>query len=273
MKYRILVFPLYRAWFDPQMHLVAEVVPFIHQLLEGLVFLHNANIAHGDIKALSILMDPCSMYPDGFNPLVIGKAIRDYPLQDPEPMRTRLDAKPRYVYIDFGFSLMLEGIEGRRQVPYTGAGTYRPPETMFAPGVDGVRQDSLGQHYDPFSADVWLLGKLFRDLDFGDAIAPIQPLLATMCLKDATSRPTAQQSFDEFCRIVNTLSWGLLARVPNPMVTIYMNPDTRAGCFMGPAGVEDARDYLRRIIEFLVLSDCVPRISFGCVDYGRDSSD
>ncbi|KZV63326.1 hypothetical protein PENSPDRAFT_657406 [Peniophora sp. CONT] len=32
------VFPVYEDWYDPPMHLVAEVVPFMHQLLEGLAF-------------------------------------------------------------------------------------------------------------------------------------------------------------------------------------------------------------------------------------------
>ena len=31
---RVVVYPLYRSWFDPPLHLVAEIIPMMDQLLE-----------------------------------------------------------------------------------------------------------------------------------------------------------------------------------------------------------------------------------------------
>ncbi|KZV67455.1 hypothetical protein PENSPDRAFT_736490 [Peniophora sp. CONT] len=245
-----VVFPLYRSWFDPpHVHLVAEIIPFMNQLLEGLCFLHDLNIAHGDIKALNVLMDPSPMYPHGFNPLVTGRPDRRYSLaHDPAPVRTRLTTKIHYVYNDFGACTVFESIEARKLVQYKRRGTFDAPEC------------TIGELYDPFAYDVWLLGKLFLDLGLYDMIPAMETLIFAMYASEPTSRLKAQQCLDILRTAVPKMAWGLLARIPNPIVTIYHTPDSWSRYFMGPTRNEDAREYLRRMVELLVMNDGVPCI-------------
>ncbi|VDC04171.1 unnamed protein product [Peniophora sp. CBMAI 1063] len=257
---QIIVFPLYRPWFDPPLHLVAEVIPFVDQLLEGLSFLHDLNIAHGDIKCLNVLMDPSPLYPRGFNPLKIGRYARPYSLHDPPPECTRLSAKMRYVYIDFGACQIFDSAEARAAVPYKGKGTFVAPEVRVAGSTDVIGNGVTGRMYDPFPYDIWLLAKLFIDLGLYKCIAAMRPLIQAMYADDPASRPTARQCLDGFRAIVPTISWGMLARIPNPMVTIYFTPRSWAEAFMGPRRAADAKEYLHRLIDFLVRTDGVPRL-------------
>ncbi|KAJ7467093.1 hypothetical protein FB451DRAFT_1369520 [Mycena latifolia] len=45
-KYHILVMPLLRPWSSPRFDTFGEAVDFFGQILEGVKFLHNHNIAH-----------------------------------------------------------------------------------------------------------------------------------------------------------------------------------------------------------------------------------
>ncbi|KAL5536291.1 hypothetical protein ACEPAF_112 [Sanghuangporus sanghuang] len=47
---------------------VDEVVDFMRQMLEGLSFLHDNNVAHRDCSTLNIMMDGTPVFPRGFHP-------------------------------------------------------------------------------------------------------------------------------------------------------------------------------------------------------------
>ncbi|KAG2068691.1 hypothetical protein BDR04DRAFT_1206774 [Suillus decipiens] len=59
--------PLLQDALDPYFDLVGEVVDCIHQLFEGLHFMHRHHIAHWDCMELNILMDG-SMFIDAWHP-------------------------------------------------------------------------------------------------------------------------------------------------------------------------------------------------------------
>ncbi|KZV70871.1 hypothetical protein PENSPDRAFT_631155 [Peniophora sp. CONT] len=209
----IAVMPMLRTWYDPPPHLFVEVVPFIDQLLEGLAFLHDMNTTHGDIKGNNIMMNADSMYPDGFNALVVGRGHRSVALKDATPRKSRLDAPVTYTYIDFEFGHSFRSDEEPRLVRYEG-GVEGMPE-MYE--VYGDRNSARTRPYDPFKADIWALGHslmvYFNDSCIG-RFPVILPLLNSMVHRDPHLRPPAAECLRMFREIVVSLSWILCCRLP-----------------------------------------------------------
>ncbi|KAI0790924.1 hypothetical protein C8Q75DRAFT_758494, partial [Abortiporus biennis] len=64
----ILVLRLLCDCDDPPMQIVGEFVDFLTQIIEGVQYMHEQNVAHRDIMVMNTMMDPNPMFPDLFHP-------------------------------------------------------------------------------------------------------------------------------------------------------------------------------------------------------------
>ncbi|KAJ6507318.1 hypothetical protein C8R47DRAFT_90476 [Mycena vitilis] len=66
----LVVMPFLSPWLSPEFHTIGEVVDFFGQLIEGLQFIHEQNVAHRDVKYDNILMDSGPLYlPESRHPM------------------------------------------------------------------------------------------------------------------------------------------------------------------------------------------------------------
>ncbi|KAJ7088740.1 kinase-like domain-containing protein [Mycena belliarum] len=145
-----------------------------YQLLQGLTFMHEHGIAHGDIYPMNIVCN--------FTALRTGR-----PCQFFEEFKT--SASYRLAFIDFGESTQLDGI-GPHRISCPGR-RRGPPSEFRAPELDDDR------FFDPFSADVFSLGRLLLDLDPPVEIpVAYQTLLDDMTRRNPRDRPTARVAFE-----------------------------------------------------------------------------
>ncbi|GBE79195.1 hypothetical protein SCP_0203920 [Sparassis crispa] len=140
-----MVMPFLRLINRPPFETIENVVDFIDQVLEGLVFLHQQGVAHRDCTFMNIMMDANSLYPQGFHP------VRTFCLPDGNMMAwplPRTDKPIKYYFIDFGISVDF------------------PPDatSRLVLGEKGRDQDvpelSNVVPYDPFKVDIFIVGNL-----------------------------------------------------------------------------------------------------------------
>ncbi|KZV63313.1 hypothetical protein PENSPDRAFT_657394 [Peniophora sp. CONT] len=252
----IVVMPMCREWYDPALHVVGEAMDFISQLLQGLAFIHQLNITHGDIKSTNIMMLADTMFPNGFNPLVVGRNNRAYTLQDAVPRGSRVDRPVKYVYIDFGHGRRFDSIATRHKVEWTGGYDLLPEiqECGTEPGAA-----SSQRLFDPFQADVYSLGFFIFDFFIRDTpslIPAIIPLVLEMCQRDPLKRPTAEQCVRQFHDVATSMSWSLCYRLPPlRLFTWEASLDERRDVER-----REARDYIGRLIRFLHVNHGQPRL-------------
>ncbi|KAI0036248.1 hypothetical protein K488DRAFT_7446, partial [Vararia minispora EC-137] len=196
----VAVYPLARDWRMPPMTLVAEAITFIDQLLEGFAFLHEHNIAHRDIAARNIMMDPSPLFLNGTNPL---RNLTRVPLSERPPTHTRLFPAPghalRYWIIDFGLSTIFASRADRRPVIWEG-GPCDFPECWEE--KDGKRTPTAP--YDAFKADVHSLGALLQRY-----FLPSLPALAPLVHAMTSPSPDARPDLDDCVRAFRAIGRGL----------------------------------------------------------------
>ncbi|KAL5531081.1 hypothetical protein ACEPAG_3957 [Sanghuangporus baumii] len=180
--------PLLRAFNDPPFIYVDEVVDFVRQMLQGLVYLHSQNVAHRDLSDGNIMMEGRSLYgKDGFHP-----SDQDVTAGDITVFacpRTRRDVGfVKYYFTDFGLSSYFDD-----------------PETLLRLVIGNRAQDidvpelSIIVPYDPFPVDVFTLGNVFKRnfLDKYSNVEFLSPLCSEMTKCSPWLRPSA----------ANALSW------------------------------------------------------------------
>ncbi|KAH9918117.1 uncharacterized protein B0H18DRAFT_1032100 [Fomitopsis serialis] len=163
-----MVMPFLRLIDSPQLDLVEEVVEFIDQTLEGLVFMHEQGVAHRDCTYKNLMMDAAAMYPRGFHPINESFLPNAKTMARPRP---RTSVPVRYYYIDYGLSVAV-GSDGRDQE---------------------VPELSGDVPYDPFKVDIFIVGNLFRRM-FHDRLSNVDFLVALfepMVKSDPLARPDA----------------------------------------------------------------------------------
>ncbi|PSR73553.1 hypothetical protein PHLCEN_2v10472 [Hermanssonia centrifuga] len=142
-----IVMPFLRPVDYPPLETINDVVDFVSQLMEGLIFMHEQGVAHRDCSEKNLLMDADSLFPKGFHP------VRMDNLPDGRRSATQLSrraARVTYYYVDFGISVFI------------------PPDKQpkLALGGYGRDQDvpelSFEVPYDPFKVDIFILGNTFR---------------------------------------------------------------------------------------------------------------
>ncbi|KAF8122885.1 kinase-like domain-containing protein [Boletus edulis] len=145
--YQYIVMPVLRPFNEPNFTTFGEVIDFTSQTLEGLVYMHERNVAHRDCAAENILMDGTNLYKDGWHPMStwLARDGRDNLCLS----RKRFEVEIKYYFIDFGLSTQFS--PGQRERLVTGElGRIQAPE------------QSSGLPYDPFKLDVYYLGHVYQ---------------------------------------------------------------------------------------------------------------
>ncbi|KIJ43815.1 hypothetical protein M422DRAFT_228875 [Sphaerobolus stellatus SS14] len=191
----LLVMPRLRIYNDPPFQTIGEGLHFIHQLFEGIDFLHDNRIAHRNIHHGNVMMDPSELYPDGFHPLNISQ---NKDSTGPAKHFTRTQKPPRYFLIDFGRSGIYDPSCTTQGTPAPGAQTA--PEF----------RDSNTKLYDPIRTDIYHVGELIRQTFFMnyEGFSFLNPLVTKMIQESPQSRPTIKECILEFDALVASLSEG-----------------------------------------------------------------
>ncbi|KAI0751222.1 hypothetical protein C8Q80DRAFT_559546 [Daedaleopsis nitida] len=185
-----IVMPFLRHIASPDFDTVGSILTCVQQLLEGLVFLHEHNVAHRDCAYMNVMMDADAMYPRRFHPIAI------YSLPDAvsttAPVLPRESVPVTYYYVDFGISAI-----------------FSAPEdiTRRVTGIDGQDQEvpelSDVVPYDPFKVDIFILGNLFRRrlLERYSNVGMLSPLVSNMIRQNPDERPNAIEALEQFSEI------------------------------------------------------------------------
>ncbi|KAJ3965101.1 hypothetical protein EV361DRAFT_940348 [Lentinula raphanica] len=144
---KILVMKWMRPVMNPRFWTVGEGIQFFREMIEGLQFMHENNVAHRDCSMNNMAMDATSMYTRPYHPI---KPKKRYDWTGKALHHSRTRRPPRYYLIDFGHSRMYDSSQSRPLEYALRAGGYTPPE-----GLEGIPCD-------PFATDVFLLGNLIR---------------------------------------------------------------------------------------------------------------
>ncbi|KAL5492792.1 hypothetical protein ACEPAI_4240 [Sanghuangporus weigelae] len=183
-----IVMHLLRAFNEPPFAYVDEVVDFVRQTLEGLVYIHGHDVAHRDLSDGNIMMDGLAMYgKKGFHPS--DQDVRaDDALKLAKPKTRRDVGSVRYYFTDFGLSSYFDDPDRRRLVTGNRAQDREIPElSSIVP-------------YDPFAVDIFTLGNVFKrnflnnysNLDF------LSPLCSAMMERNPILRIRAPEALAMF---------------------------------------------------------------------------
>ncbi|KAJ6477866.1 hypothetical protein C8R47DRAFT_984613 [Mycena vitilis] len=185
---QIMVMPLLREFRDPPFDTVGEVIECFRQLIEGVQFMHEHQVAHRDLSVANYMMDGREMYPGGFHAGVQGMT-RDFSGYV-RPSATRTMCWPRYFLIDFEYARRYPTTD----IPAEGKKSRRD-HTAAAPGAEGVGCN-------PFPTDIYWIGTMLRSyfLDSGRDCVPkcvglefLRPLVNDMLKKQPSERPTIDE--------------------------------------------------------------------------------
>ncbi|KAI0066775.1 kinase-like protein [Artomyces pyxidatus] len=180
--YSFMVMPFLREMDRPPFSNVGEIVDFADQILEGLAFMHEQNVAHRDCSPKNILMDGDAMFPLGFHP-VLDLFLPDATTPAIYSLVPRSVAGVRYYFVDYGLS------------------SYIPPgQPRLVVGLEGrdeeVPELSEDVPYDPFKVDIFSIGNIFRH-EFHEKFSNVEfflPIIELMMQAEPTRRPSAAEA-------------------------------------------------------------------------------
>ncbi|KAI0773748.1 kinase-like domain-containing protein [Fomes fomentarius] len=184
-----IVMPFLRPIDKPEFDTVGSILNCVDQLLEGLIFLHEHNVAHRDCAYNNVMMDASAMYPQGFHPIAPSFLPND--VSNLAPVLPRASVPVTYYYVDFGISTLFTPEETNRMV------------TGWA-GLDrDVPELSNDVPYDPFKVDIFILGNLFKQsfLDKFSNVDILSPLIFHMLKHDPAERPNAPEALSHLREI------------------------------------------------------------------------
>ncbi|KAI0819187.1 kinase-like domain-containing protein [Trametes gibbosa] len=203
----LMVMPFLRPCNNPEFSTIGDVVEFVDQTIEGLVFMHSHRVAHRDIAASNVMMDASSLYPSGYHPMQLGYTPD---VLHPVTALPRAGRGVRYYYIDFGVSSRFQ--VGQSSLVLGDVGRAYVPEL------------SATVPYDAFKVDIYALGDLlskiieqnFENTDF------LLSLIVPMTQQRPDLRPTAEQVLHEWTRArsnfnESTLRWRLVPKGEPPL--------------------------------------------------------
>jgi len=198
----ILVHPMLRQHYDPRFQTYGEFVTFYAQICEGVQFMHENHVSHGDCTYQNIALDPSDMYPNSFHP-VATKRSRDF--RRKAKGYTRTWRPTRYLLIDFGLSRLYDPAKG-------------PPLDKPVRGGDKSAPEhrDLTVRCNPFHTDVYYLGNLVREeyMENYHGLEFMTPLINDMVQEDPSKRPVMSEVVKRFDEIRSNLStWKLRSRM------------------------------------------------------------
>ncbi|KDR84181.1 hypothetical protein GALMADRAFT_56099 [Galerina marginata CBS 339.88] len=188
---QFMVMPVLRRFDDPDFLMVCEVVDFVSQVLEGLTFLHENNVAHHNLTAEHIMMDAKSIVPTGWH------FVSHFCEPDGMTRISPLDRKShsvRYYFIGFGSCY---------HIPPNQAPLVRD----IGGNDDDVPELFTGKPYDPYKLDVYTLGNIFLKELYQKyhGIEFLVDLLNYMRIQDFEKRPGADKVLRRWYHIRDTL--------------------------------------------------------------------
>ncbi|KAL5492948.1 hypothetical protein ACEPAI_4396 [Sanghuangporus weigelae] len=199
-----IVMPVLRPFDHPPFFNVEEVLDFMKQALQGLVFMHKLGVAHREKRLQwpvhyqantcsnsNIMFDAVGMFPKGFHPCFWDLDTGGKPTI---PLRRSDVPRVKYFFTDFGISSrFLEG------------------EPRLVLGLNGLDRDvpelSGFNLYDPFPVDVFILGNVFKR-NFTSKYTNMQfmaSLVEAMTHREPTKRPSASEALARYEEIASAL--------------------------------------------------------------------
>ncbi|PSR72481.1 hypothetical protein PHLCEN_2v11648 [Hermanssonia centrifuga] len=142
-----MVMPFLHLTDSPPFKTVENIVDFIEQTIEGLVFIHEHGVAHRDCSEKNLMMDVHQLYPEGFHP-VLEEFSPDGRTSARQLSRTNVRVK--YYYVDFGISVYFPA----HQHPKLAVGEYGRDQD--------VPELSVEVPYDPFKVDIFIIGNMYK---------------------------------------------------------------------------------------------------------------
>ncbi|GJE86785.1 kinase-like domain-containing protein [Phanerochaete sordida] len=157
---------------------VGDILDMIMQALEGLTYLHSMNIAHRDVFKSNFMVEwmPESLCSGAISP-----------------------SRPQVYMIDFecAVEFSADSLPDERRCIGIPLGDTMEVDEYLRPVPPEV---ASGMPYDPFKLDVWQLG---TDLaDFKSTIQPIDEALSNMAKPDVSARPSAAETLQTLCRVL-----------------------------------------------------------------------
>ncbi|KAJ6476541.1 kinase-like domain-containing protein [Mycena vitilis] len=197
----LIVIPLLLDWERFHFLTIGEAVSFFSQIFEGLQFMHNHNIWHGDCKGNNIMMDGSPVLRDVPHPWRSDMA-RDFG-RGLRPLRSRTLHPVKYYWIDFDLSGEHDPSVGPPLVEPGYGGVSHVPEFAFK-----------DQKCNPFAVDVWCLGFMIQaQFTQMQGFEFMDELVANMMQNDPAKRPSMDEVVRRFSQIKAGLSsWKLRSR-------------------------------------------------------------
>ncbi|KAG8918096.1 hypothetical protein FRC01_002042, partial [Tulasnella sp. 417] len=190
----LLVLPLLRHTTYPSISSVSEALDLVGQTLEGLVFLHEHEVAHRNCAVENIMMDARAVFPTQWHPQF---PHCDLQIQLYKNIKSRTDVGGVRYY----FATSCLSTKGEVQV--TGrAGFEESPELS-----DRVP-------YNPYKLDVYILGKMYQRTILGQFInlTLLEPLVNHMTAEKPEDRPTAAEAYARFQELRPKLNVSLFSQ-------------------------------------------------------------
>ncbi|KAG6843711.1 hypothetical protein H0H87_001399 [Tephrocybe sp. NHM501043] len=162
---------------------VVEVAEAMYQYIEGLDFLHQLGIIHGDACYMNLMMDGTRMVPRGVH--MFKPNTHDGGARDELEWNERSTVRPLgYYLIDFGLSEMSSDIDNERWGGHYGQDHTVPEHHL-----------PEGQWFNPVKVDIYQLGNVFVELieDY-DGLDILLGLAKLMTCQDPDARISLQEA-------------------------------------------------------------------------------
>ncbi|KAH0588535.1 hypothetical protein H2248_004364 [Termitomyces sp. 'cryptogamus'] len=215
-EYVIVVMPYLVRWDIVPFETIGEVIEFFRQIFEGLLFMHDLNIAHEDIKFNNILADAVSLFSYPPHPGLLSYHMKRDFSGSTEVLHSRTTCPIRYHLIDFGLSNCFDSkSEASQETPF--GGTKNCPE-VWQPDAPPCN---------PFLVDVFCMGNVVHGFLFDEQKSSIRgpkrgfefmrELVDDMMNTDPLKRPSMKEVVERYEVIYNGLSeW----KLRSPVVTV-----------------------------------------------------
>lgn len=202
----ILVLPLLRGTLEPPPETVKDLTALLLDLAEGLLFMHDNNVAHRDICLNNSMMDAEDLIPGGWSAFapnyyfqpdgMVARAVR---------VKARSSARVKYYFIDFGLSSRFESFASRKLVLGDVAQNLTVPEL------------SKRVPYDAFALDIRMFGDLIRALQTEfSGLEFLDPVVKKLVSDTPSERLNAQEMVNFLREILAGRSKYLLLRPLQP---------------------------------------------------------
>ncbi|KAK0442214.1 kinase-like domain-containing protein [Armillaria borealis] len=182
-----MVMPMLKLFHEPEFHCRPYPSPTLFDILidfylQGLVFMHSLNVAHGDVSPLNFLMDSAKVCPKGYH--YVSETSYDG-IHWSLPVRPRYRIGPiQYYIIDF---------ESAQEYP-AGKETALTTRNLRC-GIRSSPEFSLGEPCNPFKLDVYNAGATFFEL-CEVIFLPILTVLLTLAIRDIKDWMTSSLLLD-----------------------------------------------------------------------------